>query len=998
MVSNRSIQTLQTIFFGVLFFLSASIAHAQFENYNHPELKWYTIQTEHFNIHFHSGQERTPNLIAKIAEEIYGPVTRAYHFEPDDRIDIIVRDHDDYSNGAAFYYDNKIEIWAPSLEFLLRGTNNWLRNVVTHEVTHMIQMQTARKVTRRIPAAYIQYIGYEEERRTDVLYGFPNKIISYPIAGTVIPGWFAEGVAQYHTMKLGYDYWDSHRDMILRMRALSDGIYSLDKMGVFGKTSIGNESVYNQGFSFVLFLANRFGDEVLEKISREMSSYFSLSIEKAISRATGLSAKDLYDSWRTDLEMFYLKQADQIDKNLVRGDIIWETGSANVYPKWSPDGKYLAFLSNNKSDYLSSTGLYIIEPGATSDKAGGWSKRKLIKGGVVSPPSWGPASKKIVYSKIIKNKSGSNFYDVFMYDIESKEERRLTNSMRARYPSFSPDGMTVYFVSNADGISLLNALNISNGEKRIVKAFNDGKDIFSSSVSPQGNRIVFAVSSNRGRDIAIINSDGSRFQYLLDGIEDDRSPEFAPDGRSFYYSSDKTGIYNIYEYDLLEGIVQPVTNVVGGAFMPTMDRNKGLVYSLYSSNGYGLARINEPVDVNPGSMLYEQAFRNASIFTDYDDSDYTPLPSIPYKFQYQSSSFLPRVLIDYGKPKLGVYVLTSDVLDKYSLFMGAAVNKDFDRDLFALFDFKKFRQTLFVELYNVTRYAEFFFPPQEKDEVVLGYWEVDVGARQKISDTQEVQAKGIIVRQSSNVRPIIGGKPFTRLKFDFYKGLNLNFQWRYRNILARTDSDINPSAGRKILVNYWYNSDRIFQNFDVDAQAGTLREVYKNYDYHKLELDWKEHFVLPYLPERSAFTFRLQGGLITKPVDDFLYFFAGGLNGLKGYSFYSIEGYKMLIGSLTYRFPLLRDLGLQFGPWYFDKLYGSVGYQTGDAWADESIDFGDFKSNINAGLRLDLFSFYSYPTKIGFDASYGFERVQVLGGEEGRNWKFYMTVLFGYDF
>ena len=106
----------------------------------------------------------------------------------------------------------------------------------------------------------------------------------------------------------------------------------------------------------------------------------------------------------------------------------------------------------------------------------------------------------------------------------------------------------------------------------------------------------------------------------------------------------------------------------------------------------------------------------------------------------------------------------------------------------------------------------------------------------------------------------------------------------------------------------------------------------------------------------------------------------------------------MLIGSLTYRFPLLRDLGLQFGPWYFDKLYGSVGYQTGDAWADESIDFGDFKSNINAGLRLDLFSFYSYPTKIGFDASYGFERVQVLGGEEGRNWNFYMTVLFGYDF
>ncbi len=41
----------------------------------HPELDWYTIETKHFYVHYHTGTERTANTIAKIAEEVYGPIT-----------------------------------------------------------------------------------------------------------------------------------------------------------------------------------------------------------------------------------------------------------------------------------------------------------------------------------------------------------------------------------------------------------------------------------------------------------------------------------------------------------------------------------------------------------------------------------------------------------------------------------------------------------------------------------------------------------------------------------------------------------------------------------------------------------------------------------------------------------------------------------------------------------------------------------------------------------
>jgi hypothetical protein len=165
---------------------AAAVARAQdVPEWNHPELKWSTIETPHFYVHFHHGAEHSAKVTAKIAEDVYTPITSLYGYEPDGKIHFVIKDYDDFSNGAAYYLDNKVEIWASALDFELRGTHNWLRNVITHEFTHMISLGAARKITRHIPAAYVQFIGYEDEKRDDVLLGYPNAIVSYPIAFTL---------------------------------------------------------------------------------------------------------------------------------------------------------------------------------------------------------------------------------------------------------------------------------------------------------------------------------------------------------------------------------------------------------------------------------------------------------------------------------------------------------------------------------------------------------------------------------------------------------------------------------------------------------------------------------------------------------------------------------------------------------------------------------------------------------------------------------------------
>ena len=128
--------------------------------YNHTELEWQTIETEHFFIHFHEETIRSGQEAAAVAEKIYEPITSFYEFEPDSKTNIIIQDTDDIANGAAYYYDNKILIWALPIDFDLRGSHRWLNNVITHEFTHIIQIGVAMKYPRRFPASFFQFLNF----------------------------------------------------------------------------------------------------------------------------------------------------------------------------------------------------------------------------------------------------------------------------------------------------------------------------------------------------------------------------------------------------------------------------------------------------------------------------------------------------------------------------------------------------------------------------------------------------------------------------------------------------------------------------------------------------------------------------------------------------------------------------------------------------------------------------------------------------------------------
>ncbi|MBI4548846.1 MAG: PD40 domain-containing protein [Ignavibacteriae bacterium] len=1021
------------LFLVVVFTSNTTLAQ---EEFYHPELEWRTIESEHFLVHFHTGTERTARVIAKIAEEIYEPITTLYNYQPDGKISFIIKDYDDYSNGAAYFLDNKIEIWASSMDFDLRGTHNWLRNVVTHEFTHIVQIQTSLKFGRRVPAFYLQWLQYESERRTDVLYGYPNGIVSYPISGFIVPSWFAEGVAQYNRKELEYDSWDSHRDMILRMYALDDNMLSWNEMAVFGKTSLGNESAYNAGFAFVRFIAEEYGDEKLMEISRNLSSLVALTIDGAIEKAIGKSGSQLYEEWKASLKRDYADRTAQIKNNLVAGGIIADVGFGNFYPTFSPEGEKIAYVSNKKADYFSQSSLYLYDLITKTEKK--------LKGGVRSSLSWSPDGKKIYYAKTSrKNDHWSNLYDIYEYNIEREEEKRLTYGLRANSPSISPDGRMIAFVSGSDGTLNLYTMNVDGTNMRKLTNYTNSEQVYNPKWSPDGKSIVFDYSMKDGRDVAMIASDEGEVIFLLSSPEDERHAVFTRDGSNIIYSSDKTGIFNLYQLDLSTKEVTQLTNVVGGAFMPSMNAQGMLAFASYTSSGYKISLFEQPRPLhNPpvyipivertiplklasaSKDVGNQSF-NWQVLRKYDDTELPSFTETPYKATATSLTFVPFLRLDNYNPqnkgidllKLGLYGYSYDVLDRYGFFGGAAFNKRGERDLFFIFDYRGKIPGLFhlglepalsFEVYNITRKTNSIVPlPLDTIPVEVSYnlLEFDLALKQKIlSEVLELELRYAHSRYTASIGsfflPEINDlvKAFSEL---YFIGNDLSLILRYDGIALSRTQEINP-VGRKIRLRYDYEFNKFNPTSEYEVANGLLVPKYQRPVFHRVELSWREHQRLP--GWKHTLSLQLRGGsILGPPVDNFFDFYIGGLAGMKGYPFYSLGGNEFVYANVTYRFPLFENIDLRILQLYFDKLYAAVYSDVGTIWTDGVLRDQKFKRDAGVELRLEAFSYYVFPTRIFFNATYGFDEFDRYIPSDGttvrygKEWNFHFGVLFGFD-
>lgn len=1053
----------------------AGAAHAQPVPYNHPELEWKSFESEHAVVHVHAGLEELGQVAATVLDDVWGPVTGLYGYEPDTRLHLVFYDTDDYSNGGAYYYNNKIVIWATSLDFDLRGQHNWLRNVLTHEFTHIVQLGAARKWSRQVPFVYLQAMGYEPEKRSDVVQGFPNTIASYPFPGTIVPAWFAEGVAQHMVEGHHYDFWDSHRDMLLRDRVLHGTLFDFQEMASFDKPTVGGESVYNQGFSFVNWLAERYGEASLAAITRELSKPTRVSMSRAMRDAVGVDGETLWREWKADLEARYASQLAAVEGRETRGRRISgdaETGEGagggpethdelraprelhpagrhgfgqcaglgdadfelappdslgptnNLYPRLSPDGRWVYYVSNGDADWLGATSLWRwdrVEHG-----------REKVLDNVRGAFSLTPDGKAVVFARTSPaDGDGCHYKDLYVHWFEEKLTRRLTEGARLTQPDVAADGRRVVAVRNGGGSTWLETLELDSLDGPAWKALSKrqrkeapklrsrrltdspyGTQFFQPRFSPDGTTVAVARALKHGRDIVLVDAaSGEQREWLATEL-DERYPQWTEGGRALLYSRDEGGVYDVFRRPLDGGAAERLTRTTGCALMPAASANGDtLWFASFEDRGFrlqelaGARALDEAAAPRPG---YADAIPPAT----FDDLSGPAIDWGPPANEFEKLFFIPRLVVDDGQLKPGLYLLNVDVMERFALTASVAAARATNLDLFASVDWAATKNTWFTEIYGMVRdHDERFDDPQVivgenpdgspvYDTFGVSYrfylTEGHVGLRRRLSDALTLEAAGHLAKYKARYRI----HPATTVNYDYYKGAGLRLKLKSEFDRGQTvDQFINPRGRGWWEVEARQHWDRLIREFEV-TNAGLLAEVYDPATFFEVEGGAGRSWAAPFLPKVSL-TLDGRGAWIADDgVDDFFYSYAGGLTGLKGYSYYSLGGTRMGLVHLKVGFPLLERVGVPLGPWHFKRAYLQLFAGAGDAWGGTTDAF-DPKKEAGADLKLFLTSWSLMPTAITLSGAYGLDEFRVPelepGVTYGKEWRWYATLLFDFD-
>lgn len=199
------------------------------------------------------------------------------------------------------------------------------------------------------------------------------------------------------------------------------------------------------------------------------------------------------------------------------------TGHKNlaVSPKFSPDGKLLAYTSYHPGN----PNLYITN----------WQEAKTTRSvsrhaGLNLAPAWSPDGRTMV---ITLSKDGNP--DLYLISDEGVVLDRLTENTGINVsPAWSPDGRHITFVSDRSGNPQIYIMNVKT--KAVRRITFQGNDNTEPSWSPDGEWIAYSGLHEGRYHIFIIKPEGGQPLQLTWYRDDHESPSWSPDSRQIVFS------------------------------------------------------------------------------------------------------------------------------------------------------------------------------------------------------------------------------------------------------------------------------------------------------------------------------------------------------------------------------------------------------------------------------------------------------------------------------
>jgi Tol biopolymer transport system component len=570
--------------------LAAPAAFGQYFGRNkaqYKKLDFEVLETPHFEIYHYLKKEQVPNELGQASERWYN-----WHSK--------ILNHRFKQQNPLIFYNHHADFQQTTVISGLLGTGTGgvtesLRNRVIMPLTASNQ-QTDHVLGHELVHAF----QYDMMLNNDSASA--NNLNNIPL-------WMVEGLAEY--MSIGRV--DAHTAMWMRDAVLNKDIPTVEDLTRKQHLYF----PYRYGQALWAYIAGLYGDNIISPLFRATGKY---GTRMGMLRTLGADDKAISAAWKKALTDYYTPLMK--DTTAIVGErLISEKngGRMNVSPALSPDGKYVAFISERN---VISTDLYIADAqtGKIIRRISNNFQRSHIDdiSFLEAAGTWSPDSKQ--FASIIFSKGRTNLLVLDVARGRTVREIEIPGIEYINNAAWSPDGRHLLISGLVAGRSDLYLYDLTT--KKVENLTNDTHSDLHPAWSADGRQIVF--SSDRGGAERINLGGYSAYRLCTLDVAtrqvtvlnvfpgaDNLNPQFGPDNH-IYFLSNADGMRNLYAYDPTKNQAFRLTNYFTGisgitAFSPALSvsaQTGQVVYNVLRNRQYNVYRatINQftpqPVAVN----------------------------------------------------------------------------------------------------------------------------------------------------------------------------------------------------------------------------------------------------------------------------------------------------------------------------------------------------------------------------------------------------------------